>query len=294
MDEQTNTATCTRVDDLAARARSSLSAHPRPFVRWAGSKRRLLPQIVEYLPATYGHYWEPFLGGGSLLFLLRPPRCTVADACSDLIKAFRAVRDGPRAVIRHLGSWPVNASTYYSVRALHTTSRFEAAAKFIYLNKTCWNGLYRVNSSGQFNVPYGKPKSNVVLDPPNLLACSDYLRAANPLFRTGDFEETVDSVSAGDLVFLDPPYVTRHNNNGFTDYNEKLFTWHDQCRLANFANKLTKAGAYVVVTNAMHRDVLDLYPQFSVVPLNRHSTLASNSAKRTAVTEALILSRSTL
>jgi DNA adenine methylase len=164
----------------------------------------------------------------------------------------------------------------------------ERAAEFIYLNKTCWNGLYRVNSRGEFNVPYGAPKSDGILDASNLRACSRALQTEGVSLSAADFEEALDGVEERDLVFLDPPYVTHHNDNGFIDYNEKLFSWQDQIRLANLAVHLSNQGAHVIVTNAYHRDVLDLYDGFRKRPIERLSTLASDASKRGQVKEAVI------
>ena len=275
-------------DALMEVARRSLSAKPRSFLRWAGSKRALLPQIVEALPANFGVYREPFLGSGALFFLLRPERAALSDACSDLVQAFEAVRDDVGAVLRYLEPLKPDKETFYSVRGNRSRGRIRHAAEFIYLNKTCWNGLYRVNSDGEFNVPYGAPKTEFIADPANLRACSKALRAPGVSLNTSHFTDALADVSPGDLVFLDPPYVTGHNNNGFIDYNEKLFSWADQERAAECAIKAAQAGAHVIVTNAFHQAVLDLYPGFEMRPLVRHSTLASSASARREVTEAVL------
>lgn len=273
------------LDELRGRARLGLSATPRPFLRWAGSKRALLPHIVEALPSSYGAYHEPFLGSGSLFFLLRPERAFLGDSCPELIQTFDAVRDNVGAVLRYLRPLKPNRALFYKIRSNRSTAPFKRAAEFIYLNKTCWNGLYRVNSEGKFNVPYGLPKTANVIDETNIRACGAALSGAN--LHICDFESALKRVQRGDLVFLDPPYVTRHNNNGFIDYNERLFSWADQVRLARCAHDLADRGAHVLVTNAFHSDVIDLYNDFNLIPINRASTLASNAAKRSRVTEAL-------
>ena len=181
-----------------------------------------------------------------------------------------------------------NREFFYQVRSNRSSGRYKRAAEFIYLNKTCWNGLYRVNSSGEFNVPYGLPKTDFIVDHMNFRACAAALTDANVEVRCCDFEVALEAVQAGDLVFLDPPYVTRHNNNGFVDYNEQLFSWADQLRLAKAAHKLVERGAHVLVANALHSDVVDLYDGFNLLPINRSSTLASNPTKRSRVSEALL------
>lgn len=279
-------------DELAERALRSLSAEPRPFLRWAGSKRALLHEFVDLIPVEYGTYWEPFLGAGSLFFLLQPENAVIGDKLVPLVDAYRAVAERVDLVLRYLAPLDVSRETYYRVRDNRGSSSYKLAAEFIFLNKTCWNGLYRVNAEGKFNVPYGAPKTGFVIDPSNLRACSRTLGQPGVKIRDGDFERILGSVKPGDLVFLDPPYVTGHNNNGFIDYNEVLFSWDDQRRLASVAKRLADLGASVIVTNASHQGVIDLYRGFAVRRISRWSTLASSAAKRGPV-EEVVLWRST-
>ncbi len=274
--------------ELRQRAALALSATPRPFLRWAGSKRALLSHIMETMPSSIRTYHEPFLGSASLFFLLRPRRAFLSDSCPELIQTFDAVRENVDAVLRYLRPLKPDRDLFYSIRSDRSTGPFKRAAEFIYLNKTCWNGLYRVNSRGEFNVPYGLPKTDYIVDEANLKACSTALAASGVQLRCGDFGANLREVEKGDLVFLDPPYVTRHNDNGFIDYNEQLFSWADQVRLARAARDLADRGAHVLVTNAFHGDVLDLYEGFNLVTINRASTLASNATKRSRVSEALL------
>ena len=243
---------------------------------------------MEVLPRSYRNYYEPFLGSGSLFFLLRPRRAFLSDSCAELVETFEAVRDDVSAVLRQLTPLKPDRDLFYAIRSNRSEERFARAAEFVYLNKTCWNGLYRVNSRGEFNVPYGLPKTDHIVDEINLVACSSALGPKRVRLRCCDFEAALRNVREGDLVFLDPPYVTRHNNNGFIDYNEKLFSWTDQERLAQIARQLADNGAHVLVTNAFHRDVIDLYDGFNVASIDRASTLASNATKRSRVGEALL------
>lgn len=273
--------------ELRERAGLTLSGTPRPFLRWVGSKRALLPHIVEAIPPRYRAYHEPFLGSGSLFFLLRPRRAFLSDSCAELTQTFDAVRDNVEAVLRYLRPLKPDRDLFYAIRSRRSAGRFKRAAEFIYLNKTCWNGLYRVNSRGEFNVPYGLPKTDYIVDEANLRACSSALARDGIRLQSGDFEAALSKVEWGDLVFLDPPYVTRHNENGFIDYNEQLFSWADQLRLARAAHELADRGAHVLVTNAFHSDVIDLYGDFNLIAIDRASTLASNARKRSRVSEAL-------
>lgn len=229
------------------------------------------------------------MGSASLFFLIQPHRAFLSDSCSDLVATFQAVRDNPRGILRYLLSWRPDPDFFYQVRGDRSSTRIRRAAEFIYLNKTCWNGLYRVNSEGEFNVPYGRPKTSNIIDPENLRACSRLLRRPHIQIEAADFAECARSVREDDLVFLDPPYVTRHNNNGFVDYNEKIFSWQDQIRLAKVAKTLVRRGAHVMVTNAAHRDVIDLYSGFECLEINRSSSIAANSLRRGQVSEVLLV-----
>lgn len=279
-----------QIEALIERAARPLSASPRPFLRWAGSKRMLLRQFLDAIPSSYGTYREPFIGGGSLFFLLQPKRAVLSDACADLIATYQAVRDNCTAVLRYLAPLRPDRDLFYEIRNNRSEGRFKRAAEFIYLNKTCWNGLYRVNSDGEFNVPYGAPRTENIIDADNLRACAAALSHPGVRFDVTDFEDALLPTVPGDLVFLDPPYVTRHNNNGFVDYNELIFSWNDQLRVAATANRLAAEGVNVLVTNAFHHEVLELYHGFNVRSLDRPSTIAASASKRGAVTEALLWS----
>lgn len=276
------------IDELADRTARPMSATPRPFLRWAGSKQKLLAEIIDVLPSRYGTYYEPFLGSGAMFFLLEPERAVLSDVCVELIETYEAIRDRAGMIERYLKSMRPNRTQFLRVRSNRSWGPYKRAAEFIYLNKTCWNGLYRVNRDGEFNVPFGKPKTNVLADYENIKACARALNAEDVRLAACSFSEALTDAKAGDLVFLDPPYVTGHNNNGFIDYNEKLFSWKDQESLASEATRLVSKGVHVVVMNASHRAVLDLYEGFEVRRLRRSSTLANDVSKRGRVAEALI------
>ncbi len=261
----------------------------RPFVRWAGSKQRLLKFILPHIPNTYKTYYEPFLGSGALFFALTPDRAELGDHCSELIAAYRAVRDEVGAVIQYLEPLKQDRKEYYRVRANRSKGKYKRAAEFIYLNKSCWNGLYRVNLRGEFNVPYGLPKGERVFDRDHLHLCAAALGKHGVRLCSGDFEAIVAGAGRGDFVYFDPPYVTRHNNNGFIEWNERIFSWGDQLRLAKLAQRLKTKGAHVIVSNADHADVIALYPDFRSIRIVRSSTLASNPAKRTTTSEILLV-----
>lgn len=277
------------VNDIERRADHPLSSLPRPFLRWAGSKQRLLPSITPRLPESFSNYIEPFIGAGSIFFLLQPDRALLADSNQALIETYRAVRDNPKKILEYLEHFdPLDKDLYYEIRSREYAGRFQRAAQFIYLNRAGWNGLYRVNSKGEFNVPYGNPKTANLVEPTVLLSCSVALRKSGVELAVQDFRPSLSVAAENDLVFLDPPYVTGHNNNGFVDYNEKLFSWNDQIDLAKLAKSIHAAGSHVLVTNAHHETLLSLYDGFQYDLLSRHSTLASLKAHRRPTNEVLL------
>jgi DNA adenine methylase len=263
-------------------------ANARPFLRWAGSKRRLLKHLIPYVPAQWNRYYEPFLGGGSLFFFLAPSHAHISDASAPLIATYRGVKRNPNGILSYLRPLRPSKSSFDQIRSQAPENETEAAAQFIFLNKACWNGLYRVNSKGIFNVPYGWPRSDFLIDEPNFLKCAKQLQRRSIRIQHQDFEAISDSVTANDFVFLDPPYITSHNMNGFADWNESLFRWQDQIRLAEMAHRLVFKGANVLITNAAHADIRALYPGFGHATYERTSTLAGDLKFRKTTSEAII------
>lgn len=276
-------------DDLYGRAARPLSTLPRPLLRWAGSKQRLLSSIIDVLPTKFGTYYEPFLGSAALFFLLEPSRAVLTDVCAPLVDVYQAIKSDPDQVCRLLDQYDVlDPDMYYRVREQTAGTTAARAARFIYLNRACWNGLYRVNKNGRFNVPYGAPKTATLPDAKWIGSCAAALAPPSVCVATADFAQTVAPAKEGDLVFFDPPYVTGHNNNGFVDYNETLFSWADQERLASTARSLRARGVHVIITNADHDAIRALYDDFIITKISRNSTLAANRESRRPVTEALI------
>lgn len=261
----------------------------QPFLKWAGGKRWLAPRLLDKLP-MFDTYYEPFLGSGVLFFALEPKRAILSDSNPELINCYRCVRDHCQSIIQILKKLPVNKRTYYLIREkLHdVTDKVKRAAYFIYLNKTCWNGLYRVNKDGYFNVPVGRVNRGVeVFDPDQLIIASHLLKRAK--LRCCDFEKAVKDARAGDLVYFDPPYIRTHLNNGFIKYNSKLFHHSDELRLARVARDLANANASVLVSNAAHPLIKQQYDGiFYKVEMVRSSLIAANPKKRSKFTELLI------
>ncbi|MFP5224873.1 MAG: DNA adenine methylase [Actinomycetota bacterium] len=264
---------------------SSCSSGARPFLRWAGGKQWLAPALAAAVGRTEGRYIEPFLGGGALFFQAHPRKAILGDVNEALVNAYRAVRDHPDLVTRYLRGWGLDAATYYAVRQSEFKSSARRAAQFIYLNRTCWNGLYRVNGDGHFNVPFGRPSRRDPLDIRLLLTASRALQGAR--IEAASFEVTMELAKAGDFIYCDPPYTLQHENNGFIKYNETLFQWKDQERLARMAGRLADKGCTVVVSNAWHDSLVDMYGGFRAYRLSRASTLGGRGSTRGRSSEAL-------
>ena len=267
------------------------SERVKPFLRWAGGKQWISQRISKLIPSSIGTYFEPFLGGGSLFFATSPQKAVLSDLNSRLAETYQRLKDSPHEVIGVLATWNNDEKTYYRVRQLTFADTVFRAAQFIYLNKTCWNGLYRVNKQGEFNVPFGN-NGRPVFDSQHLLAVSKTLQDAD--VRHLDFSDALLPAVEGDFVYLDPPYTSLHGSNGFRQYNERLFSWQDQQRLARIAVDLAERGCIVLVSNADHESILEMYPGFSCQRVARHSILAASSKFRRPTSELLISSDPTL
>lgn len=277
-------------EQVAARGGSSRA--PPPFLKWAGGKRWFVCNWSHILPPRYGTYIEPFLGAGSVYFYLRPKNALLGDINAALVNTYRAIRDDWRALERslkyhqrrHLEDADAH---YYKVRERVPSEAYQQASRLIYLNRACFNGIYRVNSQGVFNVPRGN-KIKIITESDDFEATSAILRGAD-LFA-GDFEPLVDRAGEGDLVFCDPPYTVRHNYNGFRKYNEVLFSWDDQERLAAALHRAADRGAKIICTNANHRSVRHLYraSQFELLAVSRYSRISAENSSRRYFEELIV------
>ena len=270
---------------------SDRSRKVKPFLRWVGGKQWISGQLAKLIPASTGTYYEPFLGGGSLYFTALPDRAVLSDVNQRLVETYQGLRDTPFEVMVVLERWDNDERTYYRVREMDFADRIHRVAQFIYLNRTCWNGLYRVNRQGKFNVPFGN-HGRAVFDAQHLLEVSRALENAE--VHCGDFDQILSRAQHGDFVYLDPPYTSLHASNGFRQYNEILFSWQDQQRLGHTAASLAERGCVVLVSNANHDAVLKLYPGFSHRQVSRHSILAARPKFRRVTSELLIASDSNL
>lgn len=258
-----------------------------PFVRWAGGKTWLIPHMPGILgDVQIEHYHEPFLGGGAVFFSMEHKKKSyLSDANPQLINAYTQVRDNPEGVIELFEQMHNTQDDYYRIRnEITAANTVENAARFIYLNQTSFNGLYRVNRNGQYNVPYGF-RTTWTYDMDRIRDASTKLQ--NTRIEVGDFEAHKYRIKPRDLVFLDPPYTVSHNNNGFIQYNQHLFSLNDQHRLKRFIEYIKHKGAYYVLTNAAHETVRNIFLTEGdrVVELQRNSLIGGKNATRAAISE---------
>lgn len=260
-------------------------SHIEPFIRWAGGKTWLVPFIKQLTQdLKYRNYYEPFLGGAAIFFSLTPPKHTyLSDINAELIDTYTAIRDVPDDVIQALQLLQNTQEDYYRIREMEPTALAERAARFLYLNQTSFNGLYRVNNQGKYNVPYGYRKK-LNYDVERIKNASAKLQRVR--LECSDFAARKYRVKAGDLVFLDPPYTVSHNQNGFIKYNQKLFSIEEQYRLSAYIDYIRRKGAYYVLTNAAHETILEIFSKGDrVITLDRNSLIGGKNSKREKISE---------
>lgn len=254
----------------------------KPFLRWAGGKTWLIKHISDnLLKIKFNSYHEPFLGGGSLFFHLEPKNgAYLSDLNHELIDTYIQVQKNVEDVIEKLSTFQNSKEFYYYLRDSNPyKSPTELAARFIYLNQTSFNGIYRVNLQGRYNVPYGF-RSIDFFNPENLRQVSNALK--NVKFLKEDFGIVLNNVNENDLVFLDPPYTVTHNENGFIKYNNKLFSQDDQIRLSDTINIIKEKGAFYILTNAAHKYVKEVFvkEKDKLIEVERASLIGGKNAKR--------------
>lgn len=255
----------------------------KPFLKWAGGKSQMIPALLKNVPENYNKYIEPFIGGGALFFNLNHPQSIISDLNEELVITYKQVKDNIREVLLILESYKNTEEFYYKIRSLSPSSlsNSERAARLIYLNKTCFNGLFRVNKKGEFNVPYGK-RTGPFLNKQNLLGASEYLR--NTEIYHLDYKETLKKYAKkGDFIFLDPPYQPVGKFSDFKRYTKEFFYEKDQIELAGLFKDLTNKGCYVMLTNSDHPFILDLYKEFTIERIETKRLISSNPNTRTGI-----------
>ena len=260
------------------------------FLKWAGSKKWFVDQLGTSLPTEFNRYIEPFLGSGSVFFYLQPKNALLCDVNQELIDTYLSVKNDVRSVIYDLQDHVDNHSeNYYYMLRSHTEEpgSSEAAARMIYLNKACFNGIYRVNADGIFNVPFGK-KKKITIDYNGLLASSAALQ--NAKISCQDFAKTIGQARKGDFLFCDPPYAIKGTNESFVGYTQNCFDWNSQVKLADSLLKAKKRGVKVLMTNAAHESIISLYPkdEFQSVIMNRKCMIAGAGEKSKSFNELIV------
>jgi DNA adenine methylase len=282
--------------------RGKINPLVRPFLKWAGGKRQLLPEIVKYVPKRISKhtYYEPFIGGGALLFQLQPPKAVINDTNKELINCYKVIRDSLDELMEELSKdkYSNSETSYYEMRDLDRStkkyaslSEVEKAARIIYLNKTCYNGLFRVNSQGQFNVPFGRYKNPNFLDDAVLIAVNKYLNSNDITLLNQDFAEAVKDANTGDFVYLDPPYDPVSQTASFTGYDVNGFNRDEQERLKEEFDALHKKGCKVMLSNSCTDFIMDLYKDYqdTIIKVRATRSINSNALKRGRVDEVLVL-----
>ena len=272
---------------------------PKPFVKWVGGKRQLMQVLEDNFPKQFGTYHEPFLGGGAVMFNLLSKEaklsCNVSDFNSDLILAYVTIRDKLRKLIESLETHSKNyqkdsSEYYYEVRKQEPKQQIEKVSRLIFLNRTCFNGLYRVNKKGKFNVPLGRYTNPNIVNKENLTAVSKILHSEKIKISCRGFEAVLDDAKKGDLIYFDPPYQPISSTANFTSYTHRDFTEKDLERLVDLANQLNSKGCHVLLSNSNSKIVKDFFSEkhWSVSEINANRAINSNSKKRTGHKEIII------
>ncbi len=266
-----------------------------PVVKWVGGKRQLLDEITPLLPKRITSYCEPFIGGGAVLFSIQPSKAIVNDLNSDLITVYETIRDDVETLIEALKKHENTAEYFYTIRdmdrdrnAYLSMSKIEKASRLIYLNKTCFNGLFRVNSSGEFNSPFGHYKNPNIVNEPVLRAVSKYFNAGNIVFYSEDFADTLTRVSKGGFVYLDPPYDPVSDTASFTGYNKGGFDRNEQIRLKQCCDELSKRGVKFLLSNSATDFIKELYKDYDITIVKAKRAINADATKRGAIEEVLI------
>lgn len=274
----------------------SLELKLRPFTKWTGGKRQLLDDLLENIPDKYNNYFEPFIGGGALFFELKPSVAYINDKNLELIKTYEVIKNNVHELIKSLKIHEINNSKeyYLKIRNLDREEKFnelsdvQRAARFIYMLRVNYNGMYRVNSKNQFNVPYGSYKNPKILDESLLINISKYFNENEILIKNEDFEYILNYVSEGDFVYFDPPYIPLNESSSFTAYTKDGFSYEDQLRLKKLVDELTKRNVKVMLSNSSSEITRELYKDYSIIEVYARRSINSKGDKRGKIKELII------
>lgn len=266
-----------------------------PFVKWVGGKRQIISEIQSLLPKKITSYYEPFIGGGAVLFHIQPKRATINDLNAELINLYRVIKEQPLALIQDLARHRNEAEYYYQIRSLDRNkeqyallSDVERASRIVFLNKTCYNGLFRVNNAGEFNTPFGRYKEPNIVNEITIKAVSAYLNQANVTILQGDFETSLQNIPRDAFVYFDPPYDPVSDSASFTGYTQGGFNRQEQIRLKRICDDLNKKKIKFLLSNSCTDFILDLYNDYQINEIRANRFINSNANKRGMVSEVLI------
>ncbi|MCD5413615.1 MAG: DNA adenine methylase [Clostridiales bacterium] len=266
-----------------------------PVLKWVGGKRQLLPEIKKYIPKRDITYYEPFVGGGAVLFELQPKKAIINDINDELINLYCVIKYNVDELVNELKEYRNEEEFFYETRSLDRNektysnlSNVERAARIHYLNKTCYNGLFRVNMAGQFNSPFGKYKDPNIVNEINFRAVSKYFNNSNILFKSGDFESALKGIRKGTFVYFDPPYDPVSDSSNFTGYAKGGFDRKEQERLKIQCDKLDSRGVKFLLSNSATEYILDLYKDYKVEIIKAKRSINSKGDKRGEVDEVLV------
>lgn len=263
-----------------------------PLVKWVGGKRQLMPDLLKNMPTSFNRYFEPFIGGGALFFELQPYNAYISDMNEELINLYCVVRDNVFELITDLNKHKSTKEYYLKIRNLDRTNKYkkltnvQRASRFIYLNRTCFNGLYRVNSKGEFNVPFGHYKNPKIIDVDNLLNCSSLLK--NTEIKHADFSNILEYVKKGDFVYFDPPYVPLNETSSFTSYTKNGFDLDMQIKLKEVCDELNSIGVKFMLSNSDTSIIHELYSKYIIETVLASRQVNANADGRGKITEVLV------
>ena len=263
-----------------------------PIVKWVGGKRQLMFELLKNMPKSYNRYFEPFIGGGALFFELQPDNAYISDMNEELINLYSVARDSVDELIEDLSKHEISKEYFLEIRNIDRTeeysnlSNIERASRFIYLNRTCFNGMYRVNSKGEFNVPFGNYKNPRIIDENNLLNCSELLKKTE--IKCADFSEILSKVQKDDFVYFDPPYVPLNETSSFTSYTKDGFDIDMQFKLRDVCNELDSMGVKFMLSNSDTKLVNELYANYEIKKVFASRQINANADGRGKITEVLV------
>ena len=267
----------------------------KPFLKWVGGKRQLLADIDELLPNKFSKYYEPFVGGGAVLFHLQPKNAIINDNNEELINVYEVIKDNPKELIEDLKKYKNEKEYFYEIRSLDRNkneysklSKIQKASRIIFLNKTCYNGLFRVNNSGEFNAPFGRYKNPNIVNDITIQAVSNFLNQNDIKILNIDYEKSLNIIRKGSFVYFDPPYDPISNSSSFTGYTKNGFDKNEQIRLKQVCDRLNEKGVKFLLSNSSTDFIRELYKCYNIVDVKAKRAINSNGNNRGDVTEVLV------